>query len=201
MAARKMSVLSKLSAATACLLLLGLTWSTVFAPSERAQAHKGAMGVVKLRMESMKGMADSMKTITKMLRGEIEYNSNALADLGAMIEAQAGEKLTKQFPKGSLDDPTEARPEIWQDWAAFEKSANDLRMAAQNYTKVVKSLQANAKDALKNDPLVAGSFADLGPHLVPPNGEQVKQLQTAVMSIGQTCKSCHEKFRVKKEKK
>ena len=82
--------------------------------------------------------------------------------------ASHADEIPDLFPDGSLHKPSEATQTIWQDWTQFTKLATDLKSAAT-------SLEAKA-DTL-------GGADDLN---------------AFIPAIGQTCKSCHEAFRVKK---
>lgn len=79
--------------------------------------------------------------------------------------AAHGTKMKTQFPAGSDQKPTRALPAVWKNRPDFDKLADQLTQAA-------KALEKNA-DAAK-------SPKDLAPRII---------------AIGQTCKSCHEKYR------
>lgn len=72
------------------------------------------------------------------------------------------------FPKGSTKKPSEALPAIWEDWKQFTTIAADMEAAA----KALAEAADGAKDANGIKPMFA--------------------------SLGQTCKACHQKFRLKK---
>ena len=79
-------------------------------------AHSGATGIVKERMDLMKSIADQMKTVGKMIKGEEEFDVNRVVIAAGAIEAYA--KLVPDlFPDGPVEAPSEALPAIWQDWA------------------------------------------------------------------------------------
>ena len=75
-------------------------------------------------------------------------------------------KIPELFPEGTDDHPSEARDTIWADWDAFAGLAKDLETAAAE--------------------LAATADAASGPAEVRP----------FLVTIGATCKGCHEKFRV-----
>lgn len=79
--------------------------------------------------------------------------------------AAHGTKIKTQFPAGSDHKPTRALPAVWKNRADFDKLADHL-------TEAAKALEKSA-DAAK-------SAKDLAPRII---------------AVGQTCKSCHEKFR------
>ena len=93
-------------------------------------AHGGAEGVVKERMDLMKSLGASMKTLKDQVMGSGEADRTAVAREAAAIATHA-EGITSKFPKGSLEGPSEAKPEIWTRWADFEAAAEDLATAAR----------------------------------------------------------------------
>ncbi|WP_209010863.1 cytochrome c [Labrenzia sp. PHM005] len=131
-------------------------------------AHGGATGIVKKRMDAMEAIGGNMKLAGQMLRGQKPYDAAALRQAAETIAENAGEKLTRLFPEGSLMPPTEARPEIWQDWDKFAGFSNDMKAAASEL-------------AIK-----AGEGAEKG------------AVAAAFSKLAQTCKACHEAFRIEK---
>jgi cytochrome c556 len=97
------------------------------------EGHDHATGVVKERMIAMTSMGQSLLAISKRLRANKELDKIA-AD-AHVIHELAG-KLTKQFPPGSTQFPTAAKPAIWQDWAAFEGHAKKLEAEAEKLINV-----------------------------------------------------------------
>jgi len=88
-------------------------------------AHEHATGVVKERMDGMAAMAKSMKSIAQRIK--------AGRNLGAIrTDAEAMQSLTPKFaewfPRGSNQHPSEARPEIWQNWSDFESKGHALEL-------------------------------------------------------------------------
>lgn len=90
-----------------------------------AHAHQGATGVVKERMEMMKGMASAMKALAPMIQGKAKWDAGTAASSAETIATHAKEMPAK-FPKGSTGHPSEASPEIWKKWEMFTQSAKDL---------------------------------------------------------------------------
>ncbi|MCI5076339.1 cytochrome c [Oricola sp.] len=101
----------------------------VVATTGLAMAHSNASGVVKQRMDAMKDIAEQMKTIGLMIRGQNAFDAAAAADAADTV-AQHAATIPSLFPEGSLDSPTEALPAIWADWDQFNKNAADLQSAA-----------------------------------------------------------------------
>ncbi|MTI43818.1 cytochrome c556 [Roseibium hamelinense] len=106
--------------------------------------HSGATGIVKERMDGMGVLADAVKSVGNMLRGKTPYSAEAVAWSAGAIKAHAGENMTRLFPEGSLDKPTEALPDIWTQWAEFTKLAEQLTNDA-----TVLETGANEKDATR----------------------------------------------------
>lgn len=107
-----------------------------------AFAHSGATGIVKQRMELMKSIADQMKTIGKMIKGEENFDAQQVAKAAEMIVSHS-EQVPEMFPEGSNEAPSEALPVIWQDWETFlqlsadmKQHASDLLSAAENAVDV-----------------------------------------------------------------
>jgi cytochrome c556 len=104
-----------------------------------ALAHEGhdhATGVVKERMIAMTSMGQSLLAISKRLRANKEFEKIA-ADAHAIHEL-AG-KMLQQFPPGSTQFPTAAKPAIWQDWGTFEGRARKLEAEAEKLMNVKAS--------------------------------------------------------------
>lgn len=95
-----------------------------------ATAHKGAAGVVKERMEAMKGMGAAMKQIKAMIGGRVAYDPARVEELARAIATHSGEKMTSLFPAGSDKKPAQTKPAIWQDWQQFNNLAVELRQKA-----------------------------------------------------------------------
>ena len=77
-----------------------------------ALAHEGATGVVKERMDLMKGQAKQMKLIGEMAKGKKKFDAAKAAaaahDLGATAK-----KIPDLFPEGSNKHPSEALDAVW----------------------------------------------------------------------------------------
>lgn len=154
--------------------------------------HGEATGVVKERMDLMNELKQSMKTLGRMLKGEIPYDAGRASEAAAVLEAKGGEVLTKAFPKDSIHGPSEARPEIWQDWQRFESLAEKLRRYGD-------ALKEAAGEGLRT---AAGTMGVGGKKPInQPSGEQLTQMPAEKLfrMVGRTCSGCHEHFRVKKD--
>ena len=133
-------------------------------------AHKGATGVVKMRMDQMGEIGKATKAIGEMMKGSAPYDADRVAELALRIGEAGGKAITRHFPEGSINGPSEARPEIWQDWQKFEDLSADLRETAL----ALSAGAGNPRDA----------------------GEEAPDALFRDMAA--TCKSCHQDFRIKK---
>lgn len=88
-------------------------------------AHSGAKGVMKERMDMMKGMADAMKAMGFMFKGEAPFEPAIVAEKAAFL-AKHAKMIPDMTPEGSSDHPSEALPIIWQDWDDYVANAAEL---------------------------------------------------------------------------
>ena len=109
-----------------------------------------------------------MSDIAKQRVAAMQQNGGNMKKLGAAVTAAINEvasRIPSLFPQGSGTGDTNAKPEIWQDFAGFRKIANDLESAA---AKIVAD--ANAGN-LGSDP------------------------KAVVGSLGKNCGACRKAFR------
>jgi len=114
------------------------------------QAHKGATGIVKERMDLFKRNQELLKAMRPLI---------AVGDMTTIIShaeeiALFADKMPDYFPVGSDDKPSEALPQIWQ---AFD----DFRAAAMANANAARQISATArqgdKDALKTAIIATGA--------------------------------------------
>ena len=132
-------------------------------------AHEGAEGVVKIRMESMKAMASSMKSLSLVARGKAQIDATEIKSHIVKIRKESGERLLQLFPKGSDVNPSEANPKIWDEWNEFAKLAEELSQRAE---------------------LLESSISIADPHL---------SFVRAFKKLSAICSNCHKRFRIKKK--
>jgi len=110
--------------------------------SSYALAHEGATGVVKERMDLMKGQAKQMKLIGEMAKGKKKFDAAKAAaaahDLGATTK-----KIPDLFPEGSNKHPSEALDAVWKEWDRFKGDAHDAEAAAN---ALAAALEASDQD-------------------------------------------------------
>jgi cytochrome c556 len=92
-------------------------------------AHEGAKGVVKERMDLMKGQQKDMKLIGDMAKGKSKFDAAKAAAAARNLEATT-KKIPDLFPEGSADHPSEALDAVWTDWERFTGNAKDAEAAA-----------------------------------------------------------------------
>ena len=176
-----------------------------FGGASFVSAHMGATGIVKERMELMKAIAKNMKAMHAMMSGKAPYDAAAFKTAVATVKGHGGASMTKLFPKGSMEHPSEATEKIWQQWERFETTAERLAMYAATL-EAMAAVGLPTRDGRIEQPPSrgSGSMVDMPPlsddgflqaeHVrhVPPH--MVFQFMT------KTCKSCHETFRAKKQR-
>lgn len=102
--------------------------------SIEAVAHMGATGVVKQRMDMMVSMGKAMKSLNAMMRGKTDLDPYSFTRTARQVKDHSA-RMVKLFPKGSMQAPTESRPEIWSDWERFKSLATSLGVEADKLAK------------------------------------------------------------------
>lgn len=113
------------------LILLIVAW-------DQGYAHKGAMGVVKERMDMMDEIGDNMKDIKAMIQRKQPFDAAKMARHAESIRT-ASMHIKQVFPEGSLNHPSEALPSIWKDWDQFSSLADQLIVEAEKLREVTES--------------------------------------------------------------
>ena len=97
------------------------------------EGHEHATGVVRERMELMTDMGKRSLTISKRLRANKDFDR--IGPDARAIEQLAG-RITSQFPPGSTQSPTAAKPVVWQQWDDFTEKAKKLQAEAEKLSKI-----------------------------------------------------------------
>lgn len=84
---------------------------------------------VKARVELMETIARNTKTLGDMAKGTTAFDAAGAEAAVAAIEAAAAEVPAKFEPQAT-DPVSEAKPEIWTNWADFTAKAEALGTAA-----------------------------------------------------------------------
>jgi cytochrome c556 len=185
-------------------------------------AHGGATGVVQERMEAMERIDAAMKRIAAMFRGETDYDAGTVKQAAQTISRHGGAQLTRLFPAGSIQAPSEALPAIWRNWPRFQALADDLvaygdalAAAADNGpygpgqgqgmgqgmgygTMQGRGMMQGQGQRMGQGMMGGGRMAGRGPQGHPLNdADALKQMpaHAAFMRLTQTCNACHTAFR------
>ncbi|MEM7430188.1 MAG: cytochrome c [Pseudomonadota bacterium] len=155
--------MKKLLSLTGALLVLMLAITTGL------NAHSGATGIVKERMDVMKSIGKAMKSLGAMAKGKAELSQSAIESAAGAIWEHC-ETVTGLFPdteqsrKGHL---TEAAPAIWENKEEFQSLLHQMADHAKELGAAAAGLDRPG----------LGRF---------------------IGKLANDCKSCHQKFRIKK---
>ena len=177
--------------------------------SAAALAHGGATGIVKERMDGMGVMKEAMKVLTPMMQGKTDYNAATVRSEAGKIAAHAGDALTKLFPEGSLDKPSEAKREIWQDWTSFSDLAAQLEFfskgladASENGLMMAGTQQGGnmmgGSTMMGSGTMMGGGMMGSGSMMggrLDPDALAQMPADGVFMMLSQTCSACHTRFR------
>ncbi len=105
------------------------------ATASLAYAHGGAHGVMKERMDLMKGMGDAMKAMGAMFKQQAPYQADVVAENAALL-AEHAPKIPDLTPDGSNEKPSEALPIIWEDWDTFVEQTNQLEVESSKLAEI-----------------------------------------------------------------
>jgi cytochrome c556 len=119
------------------LILVLILAAAIVSVAVAHEGHEHATGVVRERMELMTSIGQRMLASSKRLRANKDLQS-VTNDARAIHELAS--KITAQFPPGSTQFPTAAKPAIWQEWDDFTAKAKRLE------TESEKLMNANTRD-------------------------------------------------------
>lgn len=175
-----------------------------------AYAHVGATGVVKERMDIMSSIGKSMKSITEMFQGEKPYDAGTIREAATFIGNHGSEQMTRLFPEGSIEGPTEALPKIWEDWERFSEIADDLTVFANALAAAADNPRGMSGNGMGNSgPMMGGGQSPMMGGQNPMMGgsgnrpmDDPELLATmppdaSFARLTQTCSVCHTEFRKK----
>lgn len=166
-------------------------------------AHGNASGVVKERMELMEAMKESMKSMSDIFSGKADYDAQTIKQAAGVIKENSGTEMTSLFPEGSVHGPSEAKPEIWQEWDRFENMAAQL----QRYSKALEKAADNGQVSPAGSPAgmmgtdsMMGSNGMMGNMMGSqgPSEEHLSQMPADMVfrMLTDTCSSCHTRYRI-----
>jgi cytochrome c556 len=119
------------------LILISILAAAIVSAALAHEGHEHATGVVRERMELMTSMGQRLLAISKRLRANKDMAS-VPNDARAIHELAS--KITAQFPPGSTQFPTAAKPVVWQEWVDFNAKAKSLEAETE------KLMNTSAKD-------------------------------------------------------
>ena len=111
--------------------LISILAAAIVSVAVAHEGHEHATGVVRERMELMTSMGQRMLASSKRLRANKDLES-ITNDARAIHELAS--KITAQFPPGSTQFPTAAKPVVWQDWTDFTEKAKNLETESEKLT-------------------------------------------------------------------
>ena len=115
-----------------------VVFAVFFSVPTLALAHTGATGIVKKRMEVMKDVGAVMKELGAMVKGDASFDALTVARRGGDLKTHAA-AMPALFPEGSIHGPSEALPQIWQNFEGFSAIASDLESAATALSGVTEA--------------------------------------------------------------
>lgn len=109
-------------------LALNLWMALAFLVPLTSQAHQGATGAVKIRMDLMDDVGKATETLGIMAKsGQVDADTARKAST-ALVKHAA--QMPVVFKAQVLDHPTEARAEIWSNWSDFIVKTQAMGRAA-----------------------------------------------------------------------
>jgi len=179
----------------------------IIAAYPTVSAHTGATGVVKERMDLMKALGDAMKQLNAMFANEAPYDAEKVKLAAGVIEKHAGDQMTRLFPEGPVEHPSEALPVIWKSWAEFEDWADQLR----TYAVALAAAAGNERGHMSGQGGMMGQGSMMAQGAMMAQSRMMGEAQrpepdklrsmppdAAFTWVTNTCSGCHTKFRLKK---
>ncbi|MEN0001237.1 MAG: cytochrome c, partial [Pseudomonadota bacterium] len=117
-----------------------------------AMAHSGATGAVKMRMDTMKSIANDMKAIATTLNNK-QLRYGLIGAAANRIEGHSA-RVPQEFREEDLSHPTEAQPLIWDQFDDFTRLSRTMEQAA-------RQLERSALEQAKPEVIVE-DFKTLG---------------------------------------
>lgn len=199
-------------------ILVGAGMLTAIAVSG-ALAHGGATGIVKQRMDAMAAMGKVVKTLSEMMRGDTDYDAEAVRKGAEIVKIHAGQAMTSLFPEGSGGNPSEARTEIWQDWETFDELAKQLGIFAEGLSSAAGNgrmmrdgtksdsnmgmsdmMGSGGKKAMHGEGMSNSGMMGDGSSMMMDPAQLAKMPADGVFNMmTRTCSACHTKYRLEKK--
>jgi cytochrome c556 len=120
---------------------------------------------IQYRQGLMKSIGGHVVASHSLVTGKIEAPGHLKVHAAAL--AGVSDNVKRFFPKGSTDEDSAAKPEIWESWDTFAKRADEMHDAAVAYNHTVQSDAA------------------------------MTEVQASFKKLTETCKACHDDYRKK----
>jgi len=101
-------------------------------------------------------------------RGKVQTGNIEAIAVNAETIAINASHIPTLFPKGSLTDKSNAKPEIWEKWAEFESAAKNLQTMAEKLRDTARAKDAQAVEAMTKDFFRQACDTCHKPFRVPP---------------------------------
>jgi len=132
-----------------------------------AQTATPAEKAIEYRQAVFKVVAGNFGPLAQSAQGKLELQPAAARQYAERL-AQIAQFAGDAFPDISREGKTRARPDIWSNRAEFDQLLKDLNDATRSLAAVTANAAAKPED-----------------------------FKAAVGAVGNSCKSCHDKFREK----
>lgn len=198
-----------------------LACGILLAGAMTAFGHNGATGIIGERMMGMMMLSDQIKELAPIADAATPADAETVIAAAEMIAMHAGPAMTDLFPEGSIEAPSEARPEIWERWQEFSAHAERLGVLGEELGLAGERLLAPTpatKDvaaAPAAPPLsewermdfawlmglsaeraiVVDTVTTASIAAATPAEPAVRPVATIYADIAATCSSCHAAFR------
>ncbi len=131
------------SAVMLCALLTGFGAASAQDISLEGKSDKKA---IEYRNAMMAVYAWNMDSMKAMVNGDAKFNAKEFAKHARELEHATRLDLLEGFPADSTDGFTGALPEIWTDWAGFERKYQTMQERA---AALVAAVESRDKDAAR----------------------------------------------------
>ncbi len=89
------------------------------------------------RTKTMEMIVENFKPMVAVAKGKAAYTPALVGNAEAIVRLSKG--ILSLFPEGSGGEKSRAKPEIWGDWANFEKAALAFQAAVPGLVPAAKS--------------------------------------------------------------
>lgn len=95
---------------------------------------------INARIASMKDIGSANRELVNISRGRAAFDADVVQAAANTLKENSGQYLLDLFPEGSTAARSDAKPEIWSNWAKFSQLAFDLNSAS---TKLAQASEAD----------------------------------------------------------